>query len=291
MRLNNIFFQKNVILRHMHRIGITIILSVLCVIGVQAQNRKGKLGNGVLKRRTNKPLAGWYVGPGISYMYPYLKETNEISNGDTIYRDMVKPKGKIGAYLEAGYFRYFKKRFLIFDYWDAGLSYKWLRSGEVSEQTLTISETEFMLSEGEMKHSFHNLAANFNLSHRYDMKSGDFWVNTFGLNFDYTLASSSKGSLFPGSLTQTGANPYYFQLHYKMGYGIEWNDRLWIVPSLETPLLNILPFQSGSSTTDYLVTRGRPFLLSIRLMFVNDGTPKKCPPVYNPGGVVPDPNK
>lgn len=268
----------------------SIVAVLVVTLGAQAQNRNGKLGNGI-KRTRQKPLSGWYVGPGISYMYPYLKETNEFTVADTTYTDMVKPKGKLGAYLEAGYFRYFRKRFLIFDYWDAGLSYKWLRSGEASEQTLKIGETETVLNQGSMKHSFHNLVANLNLSHRYDMKSGDFWINTFGLNFDYTLASSSKGDIYPGSIPQTGTNPYYFQLHYKMGYGIEWNDRLWIIPSLETPLLNVLPFQSGKSTVDYFVTRGRPLLLSIRFMFISDRSAKKCPPVYNPGGVVPDPNK
>lgn len=264
-------------------LGITLIMSTV----VHAQRHK--LGGGVLDRSKKNTMRGWYLGPGLSYTYPYLKEKAEVGGSDTLFKDVLKPKGKLGAYFEAGYFKYMSKRFLIFDYWDAGLSYKWLRSGETSERQMVLNGSETSLGSGEAKHSAHNLVANFNLSHTYDMGGGNFWVNTFGLNFDYSISQSQKteGAFSGGNVTPLGKDSYYFQLHYKMGYGFEWNDRLMIVPMLETPILNILPFQSGKSTMNNLFTRNRPLLLSVRFMFINNKAAKKCPPVND----IPDAEK
>ncbi len=265
------------------------LLGISIIVSTTSYAQKHKIGGGVLDRSKKNTMRGWYVGPGLSYTYPYLKEKAEVGGPDSLIRDMVKPKGKFGAYLEAGYFKYMSKRFLIFDYWDAGLSYKWLRSGEESERQMIAGGSETVLSTGAAKHSAHNLVANFNLSHTYDMGGGNFWVNTFGLNFDYSIISSQKteGAFSGGNVAPLGKQPYYFQLHYKMGYGMEWNDRLMIIPMLETPILNIVPFQSGKSTMDNLFSRNRPLLLSVRFMFINNKAAKKCPPVND----IPDAEK
>jgi len=266
----------------------TLVAILIIALSAPLYSQELKGGNGIYTRDKANRVKGWYVGPGISYMFPYLKEQDKLEIADTVLSYTAKPGGKIGLYLEAGYFRFFTKRRLIFDFWDAGLSYKWLRGKETFNQTLSVAEQNIYDVETQGKYSDHFISGNLNFSHKYDFyNESGFWVNTFGLNADYPIISSqSPTPALPNASQQVPG--FTFQLHYKMGYGIKWNDRLWIVPSLETPILNIVPFQNGSSTLSYFNTRARPLLLSVRFMFISQKGKNDCPPVRNPAGYKPD---
>ncbi len=94
----------------------TLVAILIIALSAPLYSQELKGGNGIYTRDKANRVKGWYVGPGISYMFPYLKEQDKLEIADTVLSYTAKPGGKIGLYLEAGYFRFFTKRNLIFDF-------------------------------------------------------------------------------------------------------------------------------------------------------------------------------
>lgn len=204
--------------------------------------------------------SGWYFSPGLTYMlgqnFSLIKDVNGSSFG--------KPRGRLGLYLEFGRYHILKYS-KWFKYLDYGLSYKSLRGKD--------------LSVGE-KFGDHFIVAHFNLNHVKQFSDYNFLQNTIGINADFGIIRN-VGSPAP-------ASPIV-QLHYKLGYGFKISSKLIIIPAIETPILNGLPWERGKSTLGYYNSRYRPLIFSVRFLFLSLKREKKCIPV--PAIGMPDGSK
>ncbi|GAB4248623.1 MAG: hypothetical protein Kow0079_00860 [Vicingaceae bacterium] len=250
-----------------------------------AQELRGTRG-GLYKTNKDNVDKGWFLGPGLTYMQPYLKQTNSYNLANGFTQDYTaKGRGKIGLMLEVGLFRMNKKR--VINYFDFGLSYKWLRGKELYETSLydSLNNKVFTL-ESENKFSDHLISGNINIGNHVWVNYNKFFLNGIGLNGDFFMIPSRKSELAP-------LEPHKFpetivaQLHYFFGIGFKVKERLIIMPMVETPIFAIYPFNHIVSTHDYFNTRYRPILLKVRFMFLKNQS-KTCPPVHNPMGINPD---
>lgn len=195
-------------------------------------------------------MSGWYFSPGITYMLPQkfslIKDVNGSSSG--------KPRGRLGLYLEFGRYHILKYS-KWFKYLDYGISYKSLRGKDLSVGG---------------KFGDHFIVAHFNLNHVKQFSDYNFLQNTIGINADFGIIRNI-GGIAP-------SNPVV-QLHYKLGYGFKVNSKLIIIPAIETPILNGLPWERGKSTLGYFNSRYRPLILSVRFLFLRLKREKKCIPV------------
>lgn len=226
-----------------------------------------------LSNRKNKDLVdykrykqgGWLISPGLTYMYPNrIKYYNDSTEKDP----NVDPHGRIALYLEAGRYFIFYKGGNVFNYLDYSLAYKRLSGSE-----------EYFDNKGIFKQNF--LLGNFNINNIIQLSDYTFIQNSLGINFDWKFMEKYEGS---GSPIGANTGNFLLSLHYKLGYGIKVTEKLFVIPTLETPILNGLIWENGKSTYGIFSSRYRPIIFSVRLAWLKSPSRGDCPPVYGPDG-------
>lgn len=228
-------------------------------------------------------LSGWHFAPGVDYTLTRFKNKEEtlIDRNDTIFNSTFDPGGKFGLYFEVGRYKIFKYG-TIFNYMDYSLAYKAIKGTETSEGVLMTESTSTILanttSDGTFKHKY--LLGNFNINNIIPLGSYSFIQNSLGVNLDFRF--KEKNDFTGSTLGTTQADPSRLlgQLHYKFGFGYKWNDKLFIIPSLETPILNLFEWDKFKSTDPMFSSRYRPIILTIRIAWLSKSKPGDCPPVY-----------
>ena len=215
---------------------------------------------------------GWMLSPGLTYMYPSrVKYLNDSTEKD----DNVNPNGRIALYLEAGRYQIFYAGGRILNYMDYSLAFKRLSGAEKYTGTERESKAIF-------KQNF--LLANFNVNNIIQLTDYTFIQNSIGVNFDWKFSDNTQiadpGS--PYNFNNTGR--FILSLHYKLGYGIKVTDQLFIIPTLETPILNGMKWENGKSTYGVFSSRYRPIIFSVRFAWLRIPSRRDCPPVYGPNG-------
>jgi hypothetical protein len=271
----------------MKKTYLPLVIALLTVsLVATAQNRNQNIKLGKEYGKGVKTLAkGWYFGFGLTYMQPYLKETSTFDTLNTRYEYEAKPKGKFGATAEIGLFKMTNRK--IINYRDFGLRWKWFRAGENFTQTSYVNNSVAGSVEQEGKSSDHLLSLHYNLGYRYDRDERMFFLNGLGLNADYFLIKKRTDSGVMPNVDHQYPNNFVVQMHYFFGIGfVSASKKTIIMPMIETPIVNFMPFTHIVSTHPYFNTRFRPILLTVRFMFLRQN--KSCPPVYNPAGVGPE---
>lgn len=221
-------------------------------------------------------MKGWYFGPGVTYTLTRLDNPvqpfkKSFSNADGSSFDAeFDPDANIGLYLEAGRYHILEYSSL-FKYLDYGLAYKSLRGKEVFSTPAGNS--------GQAKFGDHFIQGYFNLNNVIIVSDYTFIQNTIGVNADFAFLQNrtplfAAGEQYPGR--------FVAQLHYKFGFGIKESNKLMIIPSIETPIFGLWPFNiTAMGALDYHHSRFRPIIISIRFLFLRPKS-EDCPPVYNP---------
>jgi hypothetical protein len=219
-------------------------------------------------------LGGFTVAPGITYTFPAKAFSEQTTIRDTTYSLSTDPKGRMGWYLELGWFHSFANP-SIFHYMDFGLSYKQFKGEESVLLTRTVAGSPVAAFSEKRDFSDQFLSGHYNLTHHRHFSRYGFVNNSIGANVDYAfstnrsgvLAHPAKETVFPEQLTA--------QLHYKLGIGWKASEQLLVVPSIETPILTVHSFDNFKSTLPYFHNRYRPIIISIRFLFIRQD-PQNC---------------
>ena len=215
----------------------------------------------------NYKVSGWHFAPGITYMIPTVNQWTELQTDvgdsqDTLFQGDFDSSGKIGLYVEFGRHRFFEKKVLT--YMDYGLGFKSLKGSEQFSGVLGdgTEQVEYAYDES-FKNSFVTGFVNF--SNIAQLSDFTFIQNSFGLNADYRVINKMNEV---GIQTQE-PQPANFvgQVHYKLGFGFKANRNLYVVPSIETPILNVYQWEDGKSTLNYFNSRYRPIIFSVRFFW------------------------
>ena len=163
------------------------------------------------------------------------------------------------------------------NYIDYGLAYKGLRGaqsyGLAYNQLIPDTTT---VSFHEQSFSLHNLTAHFNANNVIGINKNFFIQNTLGLNVDYSIirkTNTDDVSLY-ASTYQDIPPRFGAQLHYKFGLGFRFSELIYLIPMVETPVLNIYKFEGGRSTMGFFNSRYRPIIISLRIVWL---TKPDCP--------------
>lgn len=196
-------------------------------------------------------MNGWFVSPGTTFMLPNTLKFLGYDKSDG------KPKGRLGLYLEFGRYNIFPEGGAFFNYMDYSLAYKRL-SGSVNKRSKIF------------RHNY--LLGNFNINNIIQLSDKTFIQNSLGANLDFKLWERSNDAPTNQRLL--------FSLHYKIGYGIKFTKTIFIIPSLETPILNVKQWEKAKSTYGIYDNRYRPLILSFRILWLRKPSRAACPPVY-----------
>jgi len=243
-------------------------------------------GNGktdLVRREGFMKLSGWNFALGPTFMGNRLRNVRETlyNSGDTNYIVTHDPKSRIGLYAEIGRHKIFKYS-RLFPYMDYGIAYKGLRGREVHEGEWLVSgeETPFETTDGEGEFANHNLLAFVNFNNILQLTNKLFIQNGIGANIDYSIIRRSTDIDGPFR-TDVDLPRLWAQLHYKLGFGIKINDRFFIIPSIETPIVNFSPWTSFKTKVSKYMSTYRPLVVSVRFAFLSQKN-VDCPPVYDP---------
>lgn len=248
---------------------------------------------GISKRKYDKlvdltghdRLSGFHFAPGLTYTLTRFSNPEEelYRSGTQVTNGTVDPKGRLGIYLEAGMYHIFKYPG-IFHYLDWSVAWKNLRGSQYYNTTTITEGTNAVVgqSEGEGHFRHHYLLGNVNVNSVKQIGHYSFIQNSLGMNADYGIIWGNDAPI-AGS---TGYDPSRFvlQLHYKFAFGFKLNKYWFIIPAIETPILNIVEFEKGKSTIGVMNSRYRPLIFTIRFAKLRKPKSGDCPPVYGPEG-------
>ncbi len=243
--------------------------------------------NEILPTDPQYKLSGWLLAPGATYMMTRFISRNEtLSESATErYDGKFTPLGKPGIYLEVGRYKMFKYP-RLFRYFDYGIAYKSLRGREKAEGSIVSlpGEAEVQSLSAEGSFGYHYLTAHFNLNHVWRIGKYNFLQNTLGFNADYGFIRNYDQTSIPqAELNDPGQ--FLANVHYKLGYGIKMRGNWLLIPSIETPILNVLPFEPPRSSLGFFTSRYRPVIFSLRFLFMRPSDGLDCTPVRTREGL------
>jgi len=200
----------------------------------------------------------FYVSPGLTYMLPFqLKESD----------DDIKARGRISMLLEFGRYHIFKGGGNIFNYMDYGLSYKRLAGSEIESGSKKLFKQNY-------------LSLNYNINNIYQFSDTKFLQSSIGANLDFKFSEKEKEEKNIYKPTPENTDRLLFSFHLKVGYGIKIQNKLFLIPTIETPILNINEWENGRSSYGLFNSRYRPLLVKLRILWLKRPNPGDCPPVY-----------
>jgi len=247
-----------------------LLISVFLAVSGSAQKQMKELYN------LNDPgmkRSGWHFSPGLTYMFPSaFSEMNSTEN--TGINEEIKASGRLGLYAEVGRHHLFDQLYFL-DHLDYGLAYKRLTG---TQQVNIICETCDAVNQSrDFKDNFGSAYVNF--SNIWQISDYNFIQNGFGINADYRIslnASSGSDELTALPENSYAPDPFQLQLHYKFSFGMKAEKGTFIIPSVEIPILNTVPFANGRSTLQYFGSGYRPIIFSIKFMFLSERKPGEC---------------
>jgi len=217
------------------------------------------ISSGQMYKRKKMPLVDlngsfkmkhFYISPGLTFMNPnFIKKRI-----DTMAR------GRIGINMQVGMYKIFKGGGNIFNYADYGIGYK------------KYSGSEFINIKNIFKQ--HYISLDYNINSIYQLTSKKFFQSSIGANLDWKFAEKQKENILPNN-----TNSVLLSIHLKFGFGIKYQNRLFIIPTIETPILNLTKWENGKSTYGIFNSRYRPFVICLKFLWLKRPSKGDCPPV------------
>jgi len=194
-------------------------------------------------------MQNFFLSTGLTFMLPNSLE-NEFSK-----------RGRLGLIFEGGAYHIFERGGNIFNYMDYGAGYKRLSGSEFNDVN----------NKSIFKQNY--ISSFFNINNIWQLSSKKFLQSSIGANLDFKFFE--KDTPLPNNTDKLN-----FSFHFKIGYGIKFSKTLFIIPTIETPIINLKKWEQGKSTFGIFNSRYRPVLFKVRFIWLKKLGKSDCPPVY-----------
>lgn len=222
---------------------------------------------------------GFYLAPGFTYTLPRFKDSEEevFRSGDTTYLATYDPNGRLGLYAEGG-ISWYTRDPVIVDYLDLGIAYKNLRGRESVQARYAIADTAAELA-GEGEFAERMITVHFNANKFIPTWRYQFVQLSLGANADYRLGSAYTHTADSALNAHAFPPDLWGQVHFKVGYGFKLTGRLFVIPSIETPVFSVVPEDEGRfGQLQWFSSDYRPLIFSVRFLFLRARKGFDCPP-------------
>ncbi len=244
---------------------------------VSAQMQRNR--NELFPKYGNYSNKGWILSPGFTYMIPPVKNAKDRLwvGSDSVYDVLYDAGGKIGFALELGRFMAIENSRII-SYVDFSVGGKIFRGSESYEATWDDPDnvSEVILShDGTFSESY--LTASINATNTLSFSKEMAMHNSLGVNADYKFASIYEFNDNGLGMDLQYPGEVLVQVHYKLGFGFKVADNIFVVPSVETPILTLHQYDDLKSTTAIFNSRYRPIIVRLTIMVLDKKKDRKCP--------------
>lgn len=223
---------------------------------------------------------GWHFAPGVTYMMPRPVSRDEIrltaadGTTDTLFAGTYTLKGKPGIYLEAGRHHLMDYYFLL-DNIDYGLGFKMFRGSEQFDGFVKYDSARYEVQNtATFSESF--ISAYINFGNIHQLSDRLFLHNSLGLNADYRILSNRDPQGDFTGMIHAFPSDFVGQAHFRFGVGFKMQSRVFVIPSVETPILTIAKFDDGKSTVQYFSSRYRPLIFTLRFVLLDRRKSADC---------------
>ena len=233
--------------------------------------------------------SGWEYFIGVTDTPPMWSDKQHIgqTTPDSSFMLDYAPKGQLGLTAGLGRFTALDGSFPFFNFISFDASGKYFRGKEINTASFLKSDNPNDLGPSRIStSSFADLylSAALRAGNITNFSDYSFISNCLGLNFDYRMMEGQKSDpYFPGANGQVPGK-MLLQLHYQLGYGMKISKRTIMHISVETPILNMYPFDQGRSTFYYFHTHYRPVIARIAFLILDKKPTRKCPSNKAPKG-------
>lgn len=194
-------------------------------------------------------MQNFFLSPGLTFMLPMASDKE------------FRQRGRLGLIFEGGAYHIFERGGNIFNYMDYGVGYK------------RLSGSEFMDLNSKSIFKQNYISSFLNINNIWQLSSKKFLQSSIGANLDFKFFE--KDTPLPNNTDKLN-----FSFHFKLGYGIKFNKILFVIPTIETPILNLKKWENGKSTFGIFNSRYRPIIFKVRLIWLKKLGKSDCPPVY-----------
>lgn len=261
--------------------AIAVLPGLLLAGSLLAQGLYGRKHPEIFPTDGKMRRGGFYFAPGITYALARFndKEETVFSNADTSYTALFDPAGRIGLYLEAGWFHATSDP-IILDYWDFGLAYKQLKGSEAFAGTFMAGDSIAQFA-GEGGFNDQHLTLHANANKLFQLRDYQFIQFSLGANLDWRFGTAHDYTADFTTLNRWAFPPEFTgQVHAKLGYGFKLTKQLMVIPALETPVFSLQPADEGHfGQLQWFSSTYRPLILSVRFLFLRYPKGWECPPV------------
>jgi len=207
------------------------------------------------------------------------KDENDFQSSDSLYKYTEEGRGKFGYGLEVGWFHSYKNPMLI-HYIEFAAAYRFLQGEARHEGTLNhLGGMHSFESKNNFKNQY--LTASFRATNATQLGDFTYLSTSLGLNYNYLLSSKYDREIAHPAFEEKFHDEHSLQLHLKIGVGFRLSRQLVAVPSIETPLLSLLPTDNFNPALPFYHTKYHPVYIGIKFMFLRDD-PLNCnAPTYN----------
>ncbi len=212
-----------------------------------------------------KPI-GWHVSPGLTYMIGNTK-------ADKNSKSELSPVGLPGYYLEGGLAHLFKQRRTLLHYFDYAIGVKHYGGTEKYTDSLgSISKGTF---------NFGSVFARIGIHSVWQLSRWNFINQSIGFNLDYRIygGKTNPDPDYTTSFTQDFQEKLVGQLYYSIGWGIKPREGLYIIPTIQTPILTAFTWRDTNPGTRWFSSKYQPIIFTVKVGVL---LPKKgCPKVFS----------
>lgn len=212
---------------------------------------------------------GWHVDLGLTYM-----AGNNANDEGQEYT--LTPTGLPGYYLEGGMEHLFKKRQPFLHYFDWGIGVKHFGGQEKYELDPVKERGSFNFGSAFARAGIHNV---------WQYTKWNFIDQSIGFNLDYRIYGGKDKQAegdYLSPLPSNNQSKLVAQLYYAFGLGFKLKDGLFLVPSVQTPILTLFQFNDFNPSHTWFNSRYQPLIFTIKMAWL---LPKSgCPKVFDTDG-------
>ncbi|MCC6601378.1 MAG: hypothetical protein IT223_12005 [Crocinitomicaceae bacterium] len=202
-----------------------------------------------------RTLRGQQIGDDPFFLSDY--------SADTVVGNSISGKGRFGFYAELGK-DYPSKRPAFLSGWEWGIHFKSIRVRETFNAYILHNDAQVPFSyTGIFSRYYPGIFLNF-YKELPLVNDVVLMRHNIGINADYCVMSGSNTGKFFAQKMPFPGQRLAGQLHYRLSFPLLFIGSHRITPSIETPVLNIVPWNNGRSTLEFFNFRFRPLIISVR---------------------------
>ncbi|MBL4707720.1 MAG: hypothetical protein JKY48_04695 [Flavobacteriales bacterium] len=210
---------------------------------------------------------GIYFSPQATISFGNKKEGVLNLGVDSSYRHETTGRGKWGYGLEVGWYHTFKKSRLL-DFVEGGVAFRFFQGAAEHKGNYVVNQQSIATITSDNTFKNRMGVATLRAVKVKQLRSHSFLSFAVGVNYNYSFGQSLKRSENYPNQHETSLDKSNLQAHLQFGYGFRLNKQLLMIPTLETPIVSVLPSSKFDPAFPFFGANYHPLIIGLKFMLI-----------------------